>query len=128
MLGNFLTWLPAPVVQIVSVSSLVLAFLLDSALFMVLYLMLPHQGAGWREILPGAVGAGLLWELAKKAFLLFFSTYIAVSNLMYGSVTAIFAIMTWAYLSGLIFLFGAHLSVLYWQRRQPKLAPAKTDR
>jgi len=80
---------------------------------MVLYLILPHAASGWREILPGAMGAGLLWELAKKAFLLFVSTYMSVSNLVYGSVAAVVAVMSWAYLSGLIFLFGAYLSVAY---------------
>jgi membrane protein len=116
MMTNLLTWLPGPIIQIVGSTSLVLAILLDVALFMVLYLMLPHAASSWREILPGAIGAGLLWELAKKAFLFFVSTYISVSNLVYGSVAAIIAILTWVYLSGLIFLFGAYLSVAYCQK------------
>jgi membrane protein len=118
MVSNLLTWLPHQIIQIVGGTSLVLAILLDVALFMVLYLMLPHAASSWREILPGAIGAGLLWELAKKAFLFFISTYISVSNLIYGSVAAIVAILTWAYLSGLIFLFGAYLSVAYYRQRQ----------
>jgi membrane protein len=85
---------------------------------MVLYIMLPHGASTWREILPGAIGAGLLWELAKKAFLFFVSTYISVSNLIYGSVAAIIAFLAWAYLSGIIFLFGAFLSVSYYQLKQ----------
>jgi membrane protein len=91
---------------------------LDVALFMALYIMLPHGASTWREILPGAIGAGLLWELAKKAFLIFVSTYISVSNLVYGSVASIIAFLAWAYLSGLIFLFGAFLSVSYYQLKQ----------
>ncbi|RPH56443.1 MAG: hypothetical protein EHM81_13135 [Chloroflexi bacterium] len=46
------------------------------------------------------------------------SSYISVSNLVYGSVSAIIAFLVWAYLSGLIFLFGAFLSVAYFQIRQ----------
>ena len=91
MIANLLTWLPDQIMQIVGGTSLVLAIMLDVALFMMLYLMLPHV-ASWREILPGAIGAGLLWELAKKAFLFFVSTYISVSNLVYGSVAAIIAL------------------------------------
>ena len=82
--------------------------------------MLPHGAAGWREILPGAIGAGLLWELAKKAFLFFIATYISASNLVYGSVAAIVAFLTWAFLSGHIFLFGAYLNLRYVQSQQPK--------
>ena len=118
LLANFRAWLPDSIIPIGGSISLVLAISLDVALFMVLYIMLPHAASTWREILPGAIGAGLLWELAKKTFLFFVSTYISVSNLVYGSVAAIVAILTWAYLSGVIFLFGAYLSVSYYQRRQ----------
>ena len=115
MIANLRTWLPDQIVPIWGGIGIVVAILLDVAFFMVLYIMLPHGTSTWREILPGAMAAGLLWELAKKAFLLFVSTYISMSNLVYGSVAAIIAFLTWAYLSGLIFLFGAYLSVSYFQ-------------
>ncbi len=118
MLAHLRTLLPDPIISMGGGISWVLAILLDVALFMVLYMMLPHGTSTWREILPGAMGAGFLWELAKKAFLSFVSTYISVSNLIYGSVAAIIAFLAWAYLSGLIFLFGAYLSVSYFQLKQ----------
>jgi membrane protein len=120
MIANLRTWLPAPIIPIGSGISFLMALVLDIALFLVLYIMLPHGASSWREILPGAIGAGLLWELAKKAFLYFVSTYISISNLVYGSVAAIIAILTWAYLSGLIFLFGAFLSVSLFRQKVPQ--------
>ena len=89
---------------------------------MLLYSLLPHGGATWREILPGAIAAGLLWEFAKKAFLFIVTTYISISNLIYGSVSAIIAFLVWAYLSAIILLFGAFLSVAYFQRKQQEEA------
>jgi membrane protein len=124
MIANLRTWLPNQSIPIGGGISFVLAIFLDVALFMVLYSMLPHGASTWREILPGAVSAGLLWELAKKVFLFFVSTYISVSNLVYGSVTAIFAFLIWAYVSGLIILFGAFLSVSYYQLKQHRLVLA----
>ncbi len=118
LISNLRTYLPEPIIPIGGSISFVVAILLDVALFMVLYILLPHGAATWREILPGAIGAGLLWELAKKAFLLFVSSYISVSNLVYGSVAAIIAFLAWAYLSGVIFLFGAYLSVSYYRLKQ----------
>jgi membrane protein len=120
LISNLRTWLPDQIIPIAGGISFVLAILLDISLFMVLYIILPHGESTWREILPGAMGAGLLWELAKKAFLFFVSTYISVSNLVYGSVAAIIAFLFWAYLSGLIFHFGAFLSVSYYQLKQQK--------
>jgi membrane protein len=123
MIANLRTWLPEPIIPIGVGISFVMAIMLDVALFMVLYIMLPHGASTWREILPGAIGAGLLWELAKKAFLHFISTYISVSNLVYGSVAAIIAFLAWAYLSSLILLFGAFLSVsLYRLKEQQETA------
>ena len=121
MISNLRTWLPDQLIPIGGALSIVVAILLDIALFMAIYFILPHGASSWREILPGAMGAGLLWELAKKAFLFFVSTYLSVSNLVYGSVTAIFAFLVWAYLSGLIFLFGAFLSVSYYQLKQQQM-------
>lgn len=118
MVVNLRTWLPTQTIPILGGVSFVVAILLDIALFMLLYILLPHGASTWREILPGAIGAGLLWEFAKKAFLLFVSTYISMSNLIYGSVSTIIAFLLWAYLSGLIFLFGAFLSVSYYRRKQ----------
>ena len=119
MITKLLTRLPGPIIQIVGGAGLGLAILLNVILFMVLYLMLPHAASGWHEILPGAIAAGLLWELAKRTFLLFVSTYISISNLVYGSVAAIIAILTWAYLSGHIFLFGAYMSVSLYRLKEP---------
>jgi membrane protein len=118
MIAHLRTSLPIPIISIGGGLGWLLAILLDVALFMVLYMMLPHGASTWHEILPGALGAGLLWELAKKAFLSFLSTYISVSNLVYGSVAAMIAFLAWSYLSGLIFLFGAYLSVAYFQHKQ----------
>lgn len=111
--------LPNAIILMSTGMSLMLAVFLDVALFMAVYTILPHGVATWREILPGAIGAGFMWELAKNAFLSFVSTYLSVSNLVYGSVAAILAFLVWAYLSGVIFIFGAHLSLSYFNFTHP---------
>jgi membrane protein len=127
MFANLGTWLPDQIISIAGGFSFVVAILLDVALFMLLYILLPHGASTWREILPGALAAGLLWELAKKAFLFIVSSYISVTNLVYGSVSAIIAFLVWSYLSGIIFLFGAYLSVSYFQlKQQQKEAAGQT--
>lgn len=124
MAGSVLTslrfWLPNLILPFRGEINLLLTLLLDIALFMAVYMMLPHGTSTWREIFPGAVGAGLLWELAKKTFLAFVSTYISISNLVYGTVAAIIAFLVWAYLGSLILLFGAYLSVLYWEHKKAR--------
>jgi len=86
------------------------AVILNVLLFTLLYYFMPHVKVGWREVLPGAILAGVLWQLAKQVFLYFISTYLSRSNLVYGSVGAIIAFLTWTYFSSLILLAGAYLN------------------
>ena len=65
---------------------------------------------GWREVLPGAVLAGILWQIAKQLFLYFVANYLSRSNLIYGSVGTIIAFLTWTYFSSLVLLIGAYLN------------------
>jgi membrane protein len=101
--------------------SFVMAVVLDVILLLVMYLLLPHGKSTWRDILPVAIVTGVLWELAKKAFLMFVTSYLDASNVVYGSVATIIAFLTWAYVSGLLFLFGAHLSCANYHRRKGKV-------
>jgi len=78
MIANLRTLLPDQIKPIGDGISFVVAILLDIALFMALYSLLPHGTSTWRDILPGAIGAGLLWELAKKGF---FALYLHPTSL-----------------------------------------------
>ena len=98
---------------------------LSVALLALLYYMLPNMRMRWRDVLLGAVVAGLLWELAKQALLFFVANYLTGSNLIYGSMTTIIVFLTWAYVSSLIFLFGGHVNVRYKRRRQARRKAAK---
>jgi membrane protein len=87
-------------------------------LFALLYRFLPHRRLSWREVLPGAIVAGLVWEVVKRGFLSMIDVYLSRTNLVYGSVTAIIAFLTWTYVSSFIFLFGAYLNVVYVRSRK----------
>jgi len=80
-------------------------------MFAFIYKFMPRAEVTWRDTLPGAFLAGLLWELAK---------YIFASSLqyfhydqIYGSVGAVVAVLTWSYVSSLILLFGAQLTKVF---------------
>jgi membrane protein len=84
--------------------------ILTIILFTILYKLLPNTKVPTREALAGAVLAGLLWEGAKFgfAYLLPFFHY----DLLYGSIGAGVALLSWVYLSSIIMLFGAQLTAL----------------
>ena len=49
MIANLLTWLPVQIIPIGGGISFVVAILLDIALFMLLYMLLPHGASTWRD-------------------------------------------------------------------------------
>ena len=93
------------------------AVFVNIALFGLLYYFLPHVTLHWRQVLPGALLGGILWEAAKHIFLFFAASYLTRSNLVYGSVATIIALLTWTYISSFIFLLGAHFNVVVDNQR-----------
>jgi membrane protein len=112
--------LPERLISISPYLGTLAAAIVSVLLLLLLYYVLPHSRLQLRDVAVGAVLAGLLWELAKRGFLLFVTNFLSASNLVYGSVTTIIALLTWAYLTGLIFLFGAHVNVRYKKLRQKR--------
>ncbi|HRN66761.1 MAG TPA: YihY/virulence factor BrkB family protein [Promineifilum sp.] len=102
------------------------AVFLNVLLFSLLYYFIPHVKIGWREVIPGAIMAGLMWHFAKQLFLYFVGTYLSRSNLIYGSVGTIIAFLTWTYISSLVLLCGAYLNRYAAAYRQ--LGPSATFR
>lgn len=98
------------------------AAFLNVTLFALLYYFLPHVPLRWRDVLPGAIAGGILWQWAKQIFLLFIGAYLSRSNLVYGSVGAIIAFLAWTYVSSVILLLGAYLNRLAAADRQASAA------
>jgi membrane protein len=97
----------------------VLSLLLAILLFGLIYRFMPNTKVKVIEVLPGAVIAGVLWEATKYAFawLLPYFHY----DLLYGSIGAAVALLTWTYVSSSIMFFGAQLSsVLHCQHQKQK--------
>ena len=91
----------------------VVSTLVTVALFTLIYRVMPNGRVTLRDSLPGAVVAGVLWEIAKYGFASSLSWF--HYDQIYGSVGAVVAVLTWSYVSSLILLFGAQLSVVFHQ-------------
>ena len=77
-------------------------------LFFLIYWALPNRKVPARSVLPTAIVVGLLWEVAKRLYVL------ALPHIDFQSVYGPFyvsvGLMMWAFLSGLLLLAGAHFS------------------
>jgi membrane protein len=91
----------------------VVSVLVTITLFTFVYRVMPNGRVTLRDSIPGAVVAGLLWEVSKYVFAS--SLHYFHYDQIYGSVGAVVAVLTWSYVSSLIMLFGAQLSVVFHQ-------------
>ena len=75
-----------------------------------LYRWVPNTKVKWSEAFWGALMVTLAWKIATNGFTWYFSSGLVQYELVYGSLGAVVALILWIYISGLIILFGAHLS------------------
>jgi len=100
------------------------SFAVALLMFMVLFERLPNRPMGLRLAWPGALLTAVLWETARWLFTIFlpFFNYRQV----YGSIGVMVSLMTWAYISSAVMLFGAQIShTLYGSLKVREATPSK---
>lgn len=100
-----------------TLQAVIIPYVFTLLLFWVLYRVVPHARVTWSDVLPGALLASLVWEVAKHAFAFYVAEF-AFYSLVYGSLAAVIVFLLWSYLSGVIILLGAELSVQHARRRE----------
>lgn len=73
---------------------------------LMLYKYLPNTEVSFRDVWMGALVASLAIDGATWGFIWYVNTF-PVYNVVYGSIGAIMALLTWVYVSAIILLFGA---------------------
>ncbi|MFH1680956.1 MAG: YihY/virulence factor BrkB family protein [Candidatus Eisenbacteria bacterium] len=74
-----------------------------------LYWWVPKMRVRWREAVGGAVVAAATIHAATSLFIWVLNSGLATYNLVYGSLGALLALLTWAYITSLLLLYGAHV-------------------
>jgi membrane protein len=87
------------------------------AMFLLLYRLAPTQPFSFKELWPGALLAGVLFELAKQVFVIYVTQFSNYEE-AYGPIGAVMALMMWCYFSALIMLLGAELAAEHAKMRR----------
>ena len=98
LLWSFATQLITPVISFLT--------------FLVLYRFIPNTRVRFADVWLVALGASLAFDGAMWGFV-WYVKQVPVYNVVYGSVGAIMALLTWVYVSAIILLFGALLTSRY---------------
>jgi membrane protein len=89
----------------------VISFFVISALFGVIYKMLPRVKLSWRDVVIGAFGTAALFTLGKYAI----GAYIGNSGVTdsFGAAGSLIAVLLWVYYSAQVFFLGAEFARQY---------------
>ena len=113
MLGRFLNQYTPMSATVVAVINVGLSFLFITALFAIIYKMMPHRRLYWRDVLVGAAGTSLLFEAGQSLIGLYLSRFL-VANI-YGAAAGLIVLLVWTYYSAQVFLLGAEFTKV-WAR------------
>ena len=91
------------------------------ALPLLLYRFAPSERIPWRDLIPGALLSGLLFEAAKVAFITYLHRF-ADFDRVYGSLSLVIVLLLWTYISALILIIGAEFGAALgrWRRGAPR--------
>jgi membrane protein len=96
---------------VMRILNFVLSFSVTTALFAMIYKLLPDTRIEWADVWIAALVASILFTFGKFAI----SLYIGSSNVAstYGAAAALVIVLIWVYYSAQIFLFGAEFAKVY---------------
>jgi membrane protein len=103
--------LPDISIILIYVVNLLISLLITSALFAIIFKVLPDAVIRWKDVFAGAVVTAILFMLARFAI----AYYIAHSHpgSAYGTAGSIIILLLWIYFSAFILYFGAEFTKCY---------------
>lgn len=92
-----------------------IGFLLTSAIFAMIYKLMPRAHVQWKDVWVGAVVTSILFSVGKFLIGLYLGATGVASA--YGAAGSIVVVLVWVYYSAQVFLMGAEFTWVYAQAR-----------
>jgi membrane protein len=99
-----------------SIAQWAIPALFTVAAFVFLYRYVPNVHNRYRDVVPAAIVAALLFELSKYLFSEYME-YVTSHQRIYSALGGTFGFLLWVYVSAVTMLFGAEFSWSYRHRR-----------
>jgi membrane protein len=114
---------PDVAVVLLYIINLVITLGVITALFAIIFKVLPDIRIKWKAIWPGAIATAILFMIGK--FLI--SLYIAKSNIgsTYGTAGSMVILIVWVYYSAIILYFGAEFTKAYALQKGVHIVPTE---
>lgn len=112
---------PDVTVVIIYVVNLVFTFTVITALFAIIFKVLPDAKVKWRHVWVGAMVTAVLFMLGKSLI----GMYLGSSSIgtTYGAAGSLVVLLVWVYYSAAILYFGAEFTRQYVQKKGERIYP-----
>ena len=100
------------------------AFLSTGAVWLGLSLLLPHAGASWRALIPGAALFACAHALLQVATVFYFAPKLTRAPTLYGSLGTAATLLLWLFLLARTTVASAFLNAALWRRHANAAAQA----
>jgi membrane protein len=111
------------------VAGYALSIVLDIGLFIASFKILTTREVTVREVLPGAVFAGVVFFILQELSAYIISSHLKNAQSTYGHFATVITILWWFYLQAQVTLLGAQLNVVLEERLYPRslVGPPQTE-
>jgi membrane protein len=113
--------LPDVTVVIFYILNLVISFIVITALFALIFKVLPDAKTKWKDVMPGALASAVLFMVGKFGV----SYYIGQSNIgsTYGAAGSLVILLLWVYYSAIILYLGAEFAKAWSKHKGSSIQP-----
>jgi membrane protein len=102
------------------VAGYVVAIVLDIGLFVAAFRILTSREVTVRDVLPGALFAGVVFFILQELSAFIISSHLKNAQSTYGHFATVITILWWFYLQAQVTLLGAQLNVVLRERLYPR--------
>ncbi len=108
-------------VYLMTAANFIVALLISSLIFAVIFKVLPDAKIKWRNVWVGATVTAVLFSIGKYVLNIYFQ-YDPMAD-TYGAAGSLVLILVWVYYSSIILLLGAEFTKVYSRKRDRKIEP-----
>ena len=127
LIGNILvTYLPYSnlIKELWNLIRYIMVLIIMICIFAGIYRYTPAKRISWQEVFPGAIVSTIGWLIVSLGFSFYINNFSNYSRL-YGSLGAVFVLMTWLYISSIILILGGEINSVIVIRKNNSLNNAK---
>jgi YihY family inner membrane protein len=102
------------------VAGVLVAFVLNLALFMTAFKLLTAVEVPWRDLLPGVIVAAVFWQLLQHLGGFYVDHELKHTGPLYGVFALVLGLLAWLYLGAQLTIFAAEINVVRLHRLWPR--------